>query len=93
MYFWLKDDLSPAQTAAFIAGVTALTTIDTVQHALVGVPAPTDRPIIDRSYSYGLVVAFKDMEAHDAYQVHAIHDTFRETCGSFWSQVKIYDQV
>ena len=29
---------------------------------LVGKPAPTDRPVIDRSYSYALTVVFKDIE-------------------------------
>jgi hypothetical protein len=37
--------------------------IPSVQHLWVGKPAPTDRPVIDSSYSYGLVVALKDMEA------------------------------
>jgi hypothetical protein len=52
-----------------------------------------DRPIIERSYSYALTVVFEDEAAHDRYQVHPVHDVFRETCGTFWSRVQIYDSI
>lgn len=91
VYFWLRDDLSHEDRDAFLDGVSRLTTIDTVLHGYVGVPAGTDRPIIDRTYSFGLVCVFDDRAAHDAYQVDSIHDEFRDTCSSFWSKVKIYD--
>jgi hypothetical protein len=93
VYFWLKPELSAAQTAAFLEGVTALTTIDTVQHAWIGTPASTNRPIIDRSYSHSLVVVFDDQDGHDRYQTDPIHDRFRDECGTFWSRVQIYDSV
>ena len=51
------------------------------------------REIIDRSYSYSLVVVFADRAAHDAYQEHAIHDRFRDDCGTFWRKVQIYDSM
>ncbi len=64
-----------------------------MEHGFVGVPADTDRPIIDRSYSYALVVMFRDAAGHDAYQVHPVHDRFREECAGFWRKVQIYDSV
>ncbi len=93
VYFWLKDDLNERDTAAFEQGVRSLTTIESVEHGFVGVPADTDRPIIDRSYSYALVVMFRDAAGHDAYQVHPVHDRFREECAGFWRKVQIYDSV
>jgi hypothetical protein len=93
VYFWLKDDLTEAQKATFVNGVHSLTTIGSVTHGYVGVPAATDRPIIERSYSYAAVVVFKDEAAHDLYQVDPIHDRFRDECGSFWRKVVIYDSV
>jgi hypothetical protein len=92
VYFWLKPDLKPEEIRKFEERVNALLKIPTVAHGWVGKPAATDRPIIDRSYSYGLVVAFKDMAGHDVYQDHPIHDDFRE-CSSMWTAVKIYDSV
>ena len=91
VYFWLREDLTEAEHLRFVEGVRSLTTIETVRNGFVGRPADTDRPIIDRSYSYGLVVAFENRKGHDAYQEHPAHDEFRDNCAGFWTQVKIYD--
>jgi hypothetical protein len=93
VYFWLRDDLDSQQTQTFWERVNALTTIESVRHGYVGVPASTDRPIIDRTYSCALVVAFDDEAGHDAYQVDPIHDRFRDECASFWHKIVIYDAV
>lgn len=91
VYFWLKKDLTAEQLEMYRNGLKSLTTIGSVQSAFIGIPASTDRPIIDRTYSYALILVFKNKEAHDAYQVHPIHDRFRENCSTFWSDIKIYD--
>ena len=91
VYFWLRDDLSDASRRRFDEGVHALLDIESVRHGFVGTPASTDRPIIDRSYSCGLVVVFDDEAGHDLYQEHPIHDRFRNACGDLWMAVKIYD--
>ena len=93
VYFWLRDDLAPAETQQFVDGVRSLRDLATVQQGYVGVPAPTDREIIDRSYSYALVLAFADQAAHDAYQVDPVHDRFRERCAPCWRRVQIYDST
>jgi len=49
--------------------------------------------VIERSYSRSLVLIFPDQAAHDAYQVHPVHDRFRAECGGFWKTVRIYDSV
>lgn len=93
VYFWLRDDLTAAERAEFVDGVHSLATIESVRHGYVGVPADTERAIIDRSYSYALVAVFDDVEGQDAYQVHPVHDRFRERCAPFWQRVVIYDSV
>lgn len=93
VYFWLREDLSDAERDAFVRSATALKTISSVRHGWLGVPADTDRSIIDRSYSYALTVVFDDEAAHDHYQVDPVHDRFREECGTLWSRVLIYDSV
>ena len=93
VYFWLKEGLSTEQTETFWDGVQSLQDIESVRQAYIGVPAPTDRPIIDRSYSCALIVVFDDQEAHDLYQVHKIHDRFRDECSSLWDRVVIYDSL
>lgn len=93
VYFWLRPDLTPAQRAQFEAGVSSLGTIPTVKACYIGAPAATDRPVIDRTYSKAAVFVFADEAAHDAYQMHPVHDRFRTECGSLWTTVRIYDSV
>lgn len=93
VYFWLKPTLTPAQKQAFVDGVKSLIGIKTVRFGHLGVPAPTDRPIIVRDYSYALVVAFDDEAGQEHYQVVDTHTRFREQCGTFWDKVVIYDSI
>src|SRR5919202_1913388 len=93
VYFWEKHDLTAAERAEWEKALRSLLTIDTVRHGWIGTPAPTDRPVIDRTYSYALTLAFDDEKGHDVYQEHPVHDVFRETCARFWREVVIYDSV
>jgi hypothetical protein len=93
VYFWLKPETTPAQKAQFLELSQAMEKIPGVRHLWIGKPADTNRPVIDRSYSYSLVVVFDDAAAEDVYQKHPIHDAFREKCGSFWNKVQIYDSL
>lgn len=93
VYFWLRDDLTAEQRARYDAGLQSLVTIDGVRHGWIGVPAATDRPVIERGYSRALVLAFDDEAGHDAYQVHPVHERFVKECGSLWRQVRIFDSV
>jgi len=91
VYFWLRPDLSADDVQAFESGLNGLCNIETVRRAYTGTPAGTDRPIIDSSFTKALILVFDDQSAHDAYQVHPVHDDFREKCATFWSDIKIYD--
>ena len=93
VYFWLNDGLSPADRKEFLEGLTSLTTIGTVRESHIGVPAPTDRPVIDRTYSYALILRFDDQAGHDHYQDHPVHDAFRALGPRMWRKVQIYDSV
>jgi hypothetical protein len=93
VYFWLKPGLTPAQTGQFEELARAMSKIPTVRHFWLGKPAATNRPVIESSYSYGMVLVFDDAEGEETYQKHPIHDTFREKCGSFWTTVRVFDSV
>lgn len=92
VYFWLKKDLSPSDLSKFEAGVKSLQKIKHVGYSNLGKPAKTTkRPVVDDSYSYALVLHFKDIKAHDAYQIDPIHEKFIKECASFWEKVQVYD--
>ena len=93
VYFWLREDLTPTDREHFLAGLRSLRGIDGVVQGYIGVPAPTDRPVIDRSYSWSLVLVFASEVDHDAYQIDPVHDRFRAECGRYWTIVRIYDSV
>jgi hypothetical protein len=93
VYFWLREDLSEQDKKTFADGLRALGTIEQVQQAHFGRPADTDRPVIDRSYSWSEILTFADRAAHDQYQTHPTHKRFVDRCATFWTKVVIYDSV
>jgi hypothetical protein len=93
VYFVLRDDLTPAERQRFENGIRSLAAIDSVESGYIGSPAPTDRPVIERGYTHALILAFRNQGAHDAYQVHAVHDRFREECAGYWSGIRIFDTI
>ena len=91
VYFWLKEGLTAEDRRRFEQGLDLLLSSDSITNSYRGVPAGTDRPVIDRSYSVGIVVVFRDQSAHDAYQSDPKHDRFRDECARYWCKVQIYD--
>jgi len=90
VYFLLKPGITGAEEQEFLRGVKSLTSIQSVRNGWYGKPASTDRPVIDRSYSYGLVILFEDLAGHDAYQIDPVHTAFRDL-HHLWTKVVIYD--
>lgn len=93
VYFWLRDDLTPAERQRFEDGIRSLAAIDAVERGYIGKPAQTDRAVIERGYTHALILTFRDQRAHDEYQAHPVHDRFREQCAGYWSGIRIFDTI
>ncbi len=92
VYFWLREDLTEEQRKAFKEeGIDSLKKIEAAYTVYTGSPAQTDRPVIDRTYDFGLTVVLEDLQHHDYYQVDPIHKEFVEKFGDYWTKVTIYD--
>ena len=91
VFFWLKDDLAQTDVQKFEETVKTLPGISHVKMGDVGKAASTNRPVIDTTYSYSLLLIFESEAKHDEYQVDPTHLKFVDTCSSFWSKVLIYD--
>jgi hypothetical protein len=89
--FWLKPGLSEADIKKFEEGVQSLKVIESLVMFNIGKPAATDRPVIDKSYSYCELTVFNDEAGHDVYQQHPVHLAFIENCKHLWEKVLIYD--
>ena len=59
--FWAKPELTVAERADFAAGLSTLLSIPAVNAGWVGTPSGTNRPVVDRSYTFGLTVRFTDL--------------------------------
>ena len=91
VFFWLKPTNSAEDTKKFEACVSSLKGIESVKLAEIGKPAKTNRPVIERSYSYSLLLVFESEADHDAYQVDPVHTQFVADCSQLWEKVSIYD--
>jgi hypothetical protein len=90
--FWLKDNLSEDQRNNFREGLESLKGIPHAEAICAGAPAKTgDRPIIDKTYSFGLTVLFATVEDHDRYQVHPLHQAFLQKFVPLCSKITVFD--
>ena len=93
VYFWLKNPDDPEVHKKFLKGLKEMGTIESISLLHIGTPADTDRPVIDNTYHYSLLVGFKDRKGHDIYQEHPIHEKFRNKYSDMWTKVLVYDSV
>ncbi len=91
VYFWLDKNLTEDERADFLRGLESLRKIDGVLHVVIGPPALTKRPAVDRTYDYALTVLATGMEGYHVYQNHPIHKAFVEKYSHHWIKVVIYD--
>ncbi|MCU0362868.1 MAG: Dabb family protein [Bacteroidales bacterium] len=93
VFFWVKQPLTDENRIKFENALKELVTIETIIDYHLGVPAPTNREVIDSSYGYSLLTVFKDKAGQDVYQVHPKHLKFIEDCQDLWEKVIVYDSV
>lgn len=93
VFFWLKNPSSEADKAALREGLQSLTPIEVIKTAHIGVPATTNREVIERGYALSLLLIFDNLKDQETYQVHPVHKAFVEKCKSLWEKVVVYDAV
>lgn len=91
VYFWLKNPDSQADKDKLIAGLKKLATVKTIKSVHIGLPAATNRDVIDRSYSVSWCLFFANKTHQDSYQVDPIHLNFVKECSELWTKVIVYD--
>jgi len=75
VHFWLKNK---ADKDKLIGGLNLLKPIPHIRDIHIGVPADTNRDVIDRSYDVSLLLLFNTPEAQAAYQIDPTHIIFAE---------------
>ncbi len=94
VFFWLKSDAPAGTTDAMVAfyrsevarapGVVAVT---------AGVPRPSERDVVDDSFTVGTTVVFASSEAEVAWQTEPIHDRLKERFFAHVERVAVYDTL
>lgn len=93
VYFWLKNTGNVADYEQLRDGLKLLTSIQPQVLAHIGVPAGTNRSVIDSSYTFSLLMIFKTADDEANYQTHPTHDNFRNNYSHLWSKVVVYDSI
>lgn len=93
VYFWLNTPDSAEDKAKLIEGLQKLASVKTIQEYHIGLPADTNREVIDSSYAVSWMLLFKDKADQDSYQTDPIHLKFVENYSNLWSRVVVYDSV
>ncbi|MEP0266275.1 Dabb family protein [Dokdonia sp.] len=92
VYFWLHNPDHSEDREAFKTSLTNFINQSpyiTTKH--IGVPAKTNRDVIDNSYTYSLLLTFKDKATQDQYQEEPAHKQFIAESSHLWSKVIVYD--
>jgi hypothetical protein len=83
---WLKAGTAPEVQQKIIEGSKELKSIGQIRELQVGTAIPSDRPIVDDSFSLGILMRFDSVEDMNAYLKDPRHVQFVDT------QVKPYLQ-
>ena len=93
VFFWLKNKISDADREDLLKGLQTLAAIEPQNLIHIGIKATTNRPVIDTSYDFSLLLIFNNLKEQESYQVHAVHQEFVKNCQHLWEKVTIYDSV
>ncbi len=73
---WLKPDTTKAIADTIFSEAKDLANIDGVVGLRVGEPLPTDRPVVDTSYTFALSMRFETRETMETYLKCDAHQSF-----------------
>lgn len=92
VYFWLKEPENKEDRIAFEKSLFNFINQSVyIKTKHVGLPATTNREVIDSSYTYSLLVTFDTEADHDLYQEEPNHKQFISECSNLWKKVLVYD--
>ncbi len=92
VFFWLENPESKEDRNAFENHLNMF--IDNskyVKSKFIGTVAPSEREVVDSSYTYALIVSFANKEEQDKYQTEPVHLKFVEDAQHLWKKVVVYD--
>ena len=93
VYFWLQNPESNEDKLALFKGLQDLSKVTEIREFHIGVPASTNRDVIENSYGFSWLALFDSLEDEEIYQTHPIHLAFIDSCKHLWSKVTVFDSI
>lgn len=93
VFFWLKEPENDASRKKFEKELKFIDKITAINRKHIGKPADTDRPVVDSTYTYSLVLSFDSRKEYDIYADHPLHLTFIDNASDLWKKVQVYDST
>jgi hypothetical protein len=93
VYFWLKNEGNKEDRDQLVAGLQRLAKAAVIKDFHIGIPAGTNREVIDSSYAVSWMLLFDKATDQDSYQTDPMHLKFIEECSHLWSRVVVYDAI
>lgn len=92
VYFWLKEGITEEERKDFLKFFEVLKKLPGIQTFQVGTPAKTNpRPVVDNSFSYNIIVTFKNLEDIGLYENHPDHLAGADKYKKYWTKVEVKD--
>ena len=92
VFFWLKENNS-ANCEQLIDGLKKLSSVQTIKQFHIGVPANTNREVIENTYNVSWMILFESAADQEHYQVDPIHLDFVKECSHLWKKVTVFDTI
>lgn len=92
VYFWLKESNDESKSE-LVAGLKKLSAVTAIRDYHIGIPADTNREVIEKGYDVSWMLVFANDSDQASYQVDPVHLKFVEECSTLWSKVQVYDSV
>lgn len=94
VYFWLEENISQNEEMDFLNFFEALKKIPGIQTFQFGKPAnTTPRAVVDNSFSYNLIITFKNIEDINVYADHPDHLAAVNKYDKYWTKVQVMDTI
>ncbi|HEX5057523.1 MAG TPA: Dabb family protein [Gammaproteobacteria bacterium] len=89
---WLKPGTAPEVQEKIIEGSKTLKSIGQIRELQVGTAIPSDRPIVDDSFSLGILMRFDSVEDMNTYIKDPRHVQFVDTwVKPYLQKIVVYD--
>jgi hypothetical protein len=92
VFFWLKEN-NENNRRQLIEGLQKLSATTTIKQFHIGVPANTNRDVVENTYSVSWMIFFDSAADQDSYQIDPIHLNFVKECSHLWTRVTVFDCV